>query len=172
MSFSSALRKPKSDTLPSATADGQARDWGSKWQSSTNRAVPFQKVGRMQVLVVEDCISSRLMLCYMLDSIGLNVTSCMSAEEALELCETHKFDLIFMDIGLPGMSGIEAINEIKGGHTANRLAKVIICSGYNPKEHELTHRRAGFLKKPIDKTSIKNKIQELTSFQNQLAVCV
>jgi two-component system, sensor histidine kinase len=64
-----------------------------------------------RVLVVEDNAVMREIMLRQLNSFGVNCYAVTSAEEAVELAEF--FDLILMDIQLPGISGIEATKRIR-----------------------------------------------------------
>lgn len=64
-----------------------------------------------RVLVVEDNAVIRQITLNNLHALGVNCYGVISAEEAIDLAEF--FDLILMDIQLPGMSGTEACSEIR-----------------------------------------------------------
>lgn len=70
----------------------------------------------LRVLVVEDSSVSQLIAKEMLESRDAIVTVCDSGVEALEIFEksiTGTFDVIFMDINMPGMDGYEATDAIR-----------------------------------------------------------
>lgn len=66
-----------------------------------------------RVLVVEDSEAIRLTSEKTFQSGGYEVTSCASAEEALEILERESFDVLFTDLGLHGMSGAELADAAK-----------------------------------------------------------
>ena len=84
-----------------------------------------------RVLVVEDNPVVREVMVRLLASLGVNCYSVVSAEEAIGLAQY--FDLILMDVQLPGMSGIEATVEIRKQEEKRRLERVrivaITCNG-------------------------------------------
>ena len=60
--------------------------------------------------------------------------------EALAACDTERPDLVLMDIAMPGMSGLEALRELKNRHPATR---VLMLSMLASEEHVLQALRLG-----------------------------
>ena len=63
-----------------------------------------------------------------------------SAETAIDIVNGNKIDLIIMDLGLPGMDGIEATSKIK---QTNPETKVVILTSHNDVQEVLNSLRAG-----------------------------
>jgi DNA-binding NarL/FixJ family response regulator len=63
---------------------------------------------------------------------GCHFLAVGSGEEAIALGNSHAFDVILMDIGLPGMSGLEATRRIKEVHPQ---VKVVILTLYDTREY-------------------------------------
>ena len=63
-----------------------------------------------------------------------------SAEKALEIVNNNHIDLIVMDLGLPGMDGIEATQKIK---EMNNDIKIIILTSHNDEQEVLNTLKAG-----------------------------
>lgn len=66
-----------------------------------------------RLLVVEDNEINQVVIEVMLEAYNLNATIVGSGEEALKQVEQNDFELIFMDIHLPGINGIEASQQIR-----------------------------------------------------------
>ena len=64
-------------------------------------------------MVVDDQAGIRVTLAGIMEDEGHRVAQAKSGYEAVELASRTDFDLIFMDIRMPGMNGIEAYYEIK-----------------------------------------------------------
>lgn len=64
-------------------------------------------------LIVDDSASARLVLKRVLETHGIAVDACESAESALDYLDEHRPDAIFMDHLMPGMDGFEAVRVIK-----------------------------------------------------------
>ena len=67
-----------------------------------------------KILLVEDNPVNRRLAMFLLRSQGYQVREATSALEAFEILKTEQFDLIVMDIQLPGMDGLEATTKLKG----------------------------------------------------------
>src|SRR3954466_3007342 len=65
------------------------------------------------VLIVDDDRLLRVSLCLQLEQAGYRATGAPRAEEALALIEQDQPDLILLDIGLPGMDGLEALRQFQ-----------------------------------------------------------
>ena len=81
------------------------------------------------LLVVEDDLVLRIMIGEILRAAfpGCNCISCGSGEEAVRLARAEKIDAILMDIGLPGINGIQTTGQIK--EIAPRVP-VVMLTGY------------------------------------------
>ena len=99
-----------------------------------------------KILCVDDDLSIRTMLDKALRAEGYDVITAMNGEEAVELAESQDPDLILLDIGLPGINGIETLTRIK---KANPGASAIMITAAGtiesgcPELHSetLQHRR-------------------------------
>ena len=79
------------------------------------------------VLVVDDDPEMVEMLNEVISRKGFKVVGAGSGEQALVELEKQHFDLIFLDLVLPGMSGVEALSTIKD---KDKKAVVVIVTGY------------------------------------------
>jgi DNA-binding response OmpR family regulator len=66
-----------------------------------------------QILLVDDDELMRRSVAFNLERNGFKVTTAASAEDALELAQLQPPDLILLDIGLPGMDGVEALRRLQ-----------------------------------------------------------
>ena len=67
----------------------------------------------INVLVVDDEKIMQESCCRVLEKEGYTVSSADSGEAALEQCDRKSFDLVLLDLKMPGMGGIEALKRLK-----------------------------------------------------------
>lgn len=111
-----------------------------------------------RVLVVEDNPVIREIMLRQIRSFGVNCYSVVSAEEAVELAEF--FDLILMDVQLPGISGIEATRRIRSKERAKHLQRTSIVAT-TASETRATCLAAGmddFCSKPVKRADLERVI--------------
>ena len=106
--------------------------------------------GRMPVLLlVEDHRDTRQMYGAFL-SLSFDVIEAGDAEQALDLVQRRRPDVIVTDLSLPGMDGFEFIGRIRS-NAATADVPVISLSGYGGESHEQRAREVGcnrILQKP------------------------
>lgn len=125
-------------------------------------ARPLTSTGQdapLRLLVVEDNADARYLVCETLRALGHEVEAVASGEEALPVLAASQFDVLFTDVSLPGMSGVELARQAR--QQAPQLA-LLFASGYG---EELTRRLdfpAQCLQKPYD-------IEQLQAVLDQIA---
>ena len=80
-----------------------------------------------KILIIDDETVARKSLTDILKLEGFMVTEVKNGELGLEACLGDKFDLVLLDIKMPGMDGIEVLVELK---KANPHEKVIMLTGH------------------------------------------
>ena len=110
-----------------------------------------------KVLVVEDDRDWRLLLTVIIEQIGYDVTSASGGRDGVALATLNHPDLILMDLGLPDMSGDEAIAQIKGNPDTKDIPVVVqIAFGQGPKaQYAVEVGAVEILHKPISVSDIK-----------------
>ena len=107
-----------------------------------------------KILLVEDNPVNRRLAIFLLRSQGYQVHEATSAIEAFEILKTEPFDLIVMDIQLPGMDGLEATTKLRA-EPATAQIPVIAVTSYamaGDRDKALAAGCSGYVTKPIDKT--------------------
>ena len=112
-----------------------------------------------RILLVDDEERFRANLQRMLDAQGLTVKSAGSGAEALEELARNPYDVIVLDIRMPGMDGLAALKEIK---RINPEVEVIILSGHASMDAAMEINRLGgydYLMKPCPLEDLLLKIE-------------
>jgi CheY-like chemotaxis protein len=102
------------------------------------------------VLVVDDEEAVRETLAEMLVSLGHRATVVEGGAEALALLEDARFDLVFTDLSMPEMDGIEVAREIRRRRAG---LPVVIVTGYGKdalRSHGAGDAAAAVIGKPFD----------------------
>jgi DNA-binding response OmpR family regulator len=73
---------------------------------------PFE-VSEAQIMVVDDEAISRRAVCFSLEKAGLQATAVEDPHSALQTATTKSFDLIFLDVNMPGMNGFELCTKLR-----------------------------------------------------------
>jgi two-component system, cell cycle response regulator DivK len=116
---------------------------------------------RVRILLVDDFEDARDMYTTYLEFDGFEVISAGTALEALSTAAAHQPDLILMDAGLPGMTGWEAIAELKA-NPATRDIPVLMLTGHVLKESQDRAAAAGadgFIPKPCLPDELSREIR-------------
>ena len=92
------------------------------------------KKKKIKILLIEDEPSLNKIIKLKLEETGCLVDSVFTAEEGLEVLKNYPPDLIWLDVYLPGMSGLEFLKKIrKDPLTANQKVIIVSVSGSNKK---------------------------------------
>ncbi len=103
-----------------------------------------------RVLIVDDEPALRQTLARILQQIGCEVNSAANGNEALSLLQHGSYDLVYLDIRLPGMDGLEVLSQIRLLHTD---LPVILLTGHGSLQSAMQAVRLGasdYLLKPVD----------------------
>lgn len=115
-----------------------------------------------RILVVEDTEDNRQIIRDLLSSVGYELIEAVDGAEGVAMAQSHRPDLILMDIQLPGMDGYEATRRIRG---VPELAGVpiIAVTSYALSGDEAKTRAAGcdgYVAKPFSPRQLLAKIRE------------
>jgi len=105
---------------------------------------------KISVLLVDDEKDFVESLAERLQIRDFNVTTALSGDEALKLVEDRDFDVIVLDVQMPGKSGVETLKEIKN---LEQLSQVIMLTGHATVKTAIEGMKSGaydYLMKPTD----------------------
>jgi len=115
----------------------------------------------LHILIVEDHSMSRLCLENLLQKCGHEVRSFGSAEEGLKLLGTDHFDVLLADFRLPGMDGLDLIQQAKAVRPSLRTLLMTGETGWEVYERAHGQGVDGLVKKPIE-------LDELLAFLDRI----
>ncbi|MCR5717661.1 MAG: response regulator [Oscillospiraceae bacterium] len=119
----------------------------------------------VQALVVDDELMNLTVARSILKRYGIQVTTAHSGHEAIALCRTRRFDIVFMDHMMPEMDGIEAMKRIRadGIRTGGDTPIVMLTANAvsTAKETFLAEGFDGFVSKPIELRELERVLQRV-----------
>ena len=117
---------------------------------------PVAESSARRVLVVDDNVDAAETLSMMLEFLGQNTRQAHDGNKALTVAAEFKPEVVFMDIGLPGISGHEAVARMRKDLGMTGVYMVAL-SGYGTEEDRRKSLYAGFnshLVKPLDPATL------------------
>ena len=118
-----------------------------------------------KILIVDDEQDARESIAgYLSRSLECEVSQADNGEMALDLINTTAFDLVILDIHLPGMSGIDILNK-----TQYKQLDFLIISGYDSvsiAERALQEGAADYITKPFTIAVLAEKVKIILSRKN------
>ena len=123
----------------------------------------ISKTKDVRVVIIEDYKLTRVGLRYALNEIeNINVIAeAQNAEAGLELIRTEQPDVVLMDLGLPGINGLEATSRVK---EISPNTKIIILTSHDREEEviaSLGSGASGYCLKDIDPVTLSNVIKNV-----------
>lgn len=110
--------------------------------------------GTLRALVVDDIPSNRLVLCQMLRSLRIDTIEAGGGNDALEWLGSEPFDLVFLDINMPGMDGAETLKMIRNADAAWSKIPVIAITADSvtwQRDRYIALGFDGYLTKPLER---------------------
>ena len=108
----------------------------------------------MKILWVDDEIDLLQSHVMFLESKGYEVTTLNNGQDAIDLCRTEMFDIIFLDENMPGLSGLETLNEIKAINSAIPVVMITKSEEENIMDMAVGSKIADYLIKPVNPNQI------------------
>lgn len=119
---------------------------------------------RRHVLIVDDHEPTRLLVGRIVSQeLGARVTLSGTCEEALRLAEDRTYDVILLDLLMPGIGGYEVLRRIRA-HGPNRNSPILVLSVMATHESMERCRLLGasaFLAKPVDRELVTTMLRSL-----------
>jgi signal transduction histidine kinase/CheY-like chemotaxis protein/HPt (histidine-containing phosphotransfer) domain-containing protein len=121
----------------------------------------------LRILVADDIEVNQKLAMSLLRKQGHSVVAVNDGQEAVERCKQERFDLVLLDIEMPGMGGIEAACQVRMlDQAAGRHTPIIALTARAMKGDEedcIAAGMDGYITKPVDLDKLSEAIQNLTS---------
>lgn len=132
---------------------------GRAWPSSTSDRATTSR--RRRVLIVEDNIDAGRSLAYFLRDVGHQVEHAINGYAAIAIARNLRPDIVFLDLGLPGMDGFTVAREIKREPGLENV-RIVVVTGYGQDEYRERALKTGcdiHLIKPVDPKTLASLIE-------------
>ncbi len=114
---------------------------------------------QVRILLVDDEEHIRLLFKEELEEEGYSIELASNGFEALDKLKTARFDLVVLDIKMPGMDGIQTLNEIK---KLDKDQRVILCSAYGEFKQDFSSWVSdAYVVKSADTRELKSTIRNV-----------
>jgi CheY-like chemotaxis protein len=120
----------------------------------------------MQVLFVEDDPMNRRVVKDMLRVVGAHMEEAADAETGLDMIEKGAFNVVLMDLRMPGMDGLEAIRQLRAGTNGKASLPVIVVTAdtaIDLREQCLSAGADDVILKPVAMASLLNAVGRMAS---------
>lgn len=121
-------------------------------------------MNKKTVLLVEDNDDSREMMKFFLERRGFHVIEASDGEQGVLLSKSESPDLIFMDLSMPVIDGIEATKLIRSNKKTSNIPVVVMsghCDQPDLMKRVLEAGAAACLNKPVDIPTIETLLKRL-----------
>lgn len=135
-------------------------------------ALQRRRPPRTRVLLTEDVLANQLVTATLLRREGHYVDIAASGEEALEALRSTPYDIVFMDIYMPGMGGLAATRAIRGMTEPMRSVPVIALTGSVSAEDEESFANAGMdgvMPKPVSPADLIEALEQIVWLRHAAA---
>lgn len=119
-------------------------------------AIPFRLRGR--VLVAEDNQDNQRLISHYLSRVGAGVVIAEDGKQAVERALSEEFDLILMDMQMPVMNGIEAVELLRQAGYGDPIVMLTANAMQKDLDASLAAGCDGYLSKPIDRDAFYNTL--------------
>ncbi len=115
-----------------------------------------------RILVVDDAPANVLLLERLLQSEGYTaVTTTTDPRAVLELYRAHRYDLVLLDLLMPGLDGFEVMEQLKGIETEGYLPVLVLTAQPAHRLRALQSGAKDFIGKPFDRVEVLTRIHNM-----------
>ena len=120
----------------------------------------------LHILLADDNAVNRKVLEHMLRRLGHRVDMASTGQEAIDMAAKSRYDLIFMDMMMPVVDGLEAARQIRAAESGKRRTPMVAVTANVQREDEQACANAGmdaFLTKPFTLDQVRHAIDRFSA---------
>lgn len=118
---------------------------------------------KARILIADDNAGLRETLSLILRERGCDVATAADGPEALDRAREADFDVIFMDVRMPDMDGVETCRRVKGVSPAARVVLMTAFSSEDRVQDAMREGACAVLRKPLDMDQVLAMIDEVVA---------
>ncbi len=125
---------------------------------------------KISVLLVDDNPANLQLASELLRGLNTQVTQANNGHQAIEACKENEFDVIFMDIQMPGMDGLETTRHIRAMEEGKRRTPIIALTAHTITEQKSELLIAGMddcISKPVNESQLAHIINRWNSLSGK-----
>lgn len=107
-------------------------------------------MSEISILWVDDEIDLLKPHILFLEKKGYKVTECTNGADAIDMCDEHNFDIVFLDENMPGLSGLETLTAIKSKQSNLPIVMITKSEEEYIMEDAIGNKIADYLIKPVN----------------------
>jgi PAS domain S-box-containing protein len=140
---------------------GLFESWANVAAERTSAA--RSRYASLKILLVEDDLANQITIRSMVEKIGHRAVAADSGDKVLEALDGGNFDLVLLDIQMPGVSGLEAASRIRAsGRKYARIPIIAVSADTSPANRQacLSVGMDAFLAKPLELHALAKEIDQ------------
>ena len=124
---------------------------------------PSAESERRSVLLVEDDAANRRIARLMLEELGFQPEEAINGIEAVERARSHTYDVILMDLQMPGLDGLETTRRIRAGRNGRRPVVIALTASVMQDDQKRCREAGmdGYLVKPLRLETLAEALEKL-----------
>jgi|GEM_PF-1193012 len=137
-------------------------------------SVPRSALGTQKILIVDDRKENLVALRQALEGIDADIVEACSGNDALAATLDHRFAVAIIDIKMPGMSGYELAEHLRGDEKTRNIPIVFMTASYGDEQHMFRGYEVGgvdYIVKPFDTNALRGKVRvflEIDGYREEL----
>ena len=119
-----------------------------------------QEVQMKNILVVDDCRTTRKLITYLLSGGGFNILQAENGLDALEKLARNDVDMVMTDMNMPKMDGIELIKSMKEDEAYRKIPIIMLTTEADAEEKKrgLMTGASSYLTKPVERQVLMEEL--------------
>jgi CheY-like chemotaxis protein len=114
-----------------------------------------------RVLIVDDEGNIRLTLSRSLESLGMEIQTAVNGEEALEKLQEDEFELLLLDLKMPGIDGMEVLHQVQERWPKTRVIVITAHGSIDSAVEAMKLGAVDFIQKPFSPSEIRELVTKV-----------